>query len=87
MHDEAAHPSQPFSSPVKQLGDFFKQSVKEWVKAINSGGFISLQARNYALLAISLTFLCDRFPTGLTGVGLKGLAVVPFLHSDLIFHP
>ena len=45
MHDEAAHPSQPFSSPVKQLGDFFKQSVKEWVKAINSGGFISLQVR------------------------------------------
>jgi len=43
MHDEAAHPSTPFSSPVKQLGDFFKQSVKEWVKSINQKGFISLQ--------------------------------------------
>jgi len=43
MHDEAAHPSTPFTSPVKQLGDFFKQSVKEWVASINRGGFISMQ--------------------------------------------
>jgi hypothetical protein len=43
MHDEAAHPSAPFNSPVKQLGEFFKRNVKDWVNSINQKGFISLQ--------------------------------------------
>ena len=46
MHDEAAHTSTPFVTPMKtasQLGEFFTQSVRDWVKSISSKGFISMQ--------------------------------------------
>ena len=46
MHDEAAHTSTPFVTPMKtvsQLGVFFTQSVRDWVKSISSKGFISMQ--------------------------------------------
>ena len=45
MHDGSAHPATSASlKKVSQLGEFFKHSLDDWLKAISRKGFISLQA-------------------------------------------
>ena len=44
MHDGSAHPATSTSlKKVSQLGEFFRHSLDDWVKAISRKGFISLQ--------------------------------------------
>ena len=58
MHDEAAHTSVPFVTPMKtvsQLGEFFRHSVRDWVKSIGNKGFISMQVTSISLLSAMLS--------------------------------
>lgn len=53
MHDGSAHPATSASlKKVSQLGEFFKHSLDDWLKAISRKGFISLQAVSPSALGL-----------------------------------
>lgn len=54
MHDGSAHPATSASlKKVSQLGEFFRHSLDDWLKAISRKGFISLQVDTASLLLFS----------------------------------
>lgn len=75
MHDEAAHASVPFVSPMKtmsQLSDFFKHSIREWANTIGHKGFISLQVCVAPSLKAVAWSLAGLHSTGLARYSQRG---------------